>query len=174
MPPRKSKKTTEEKKSQEAPQPEQPKEQAEKKPNLNLHLIGRHTVLYKMAVKAGFSAEQIDGFGSEEKLKEAIRTVRPDLLVEIDREEQEKKGKRAPIAPPAPALERKTENFYAAIDSRMTSHNSQAAMEEMQIQSRLRSLSIRPERIEMISIVRSIKANPEGKLISQVTVVYTG
>ncbi len=156
---------------------EKPEEKAvqadQEKPNLQRHIIGKETVIYKAGIKAGFTAEQIAGFDSEEALKEAIRRIKPAIIADIEAKANAA-AKRPLPKDPGPKLENKVLTFNIKISNRMTQSANHAAMEEMQIQSTIRSKYIRPHNIQTISIVRSMVPDKMGNLISQVTVNYKG
>ena len=142
-----------------------------KKPQTQRHIIGKNTVLYEAGLKAGFSPEQITGFGSEEALKEAIRAVKPNLIAAMEAKKNAAASKPLP-QDPGPKLEDKVLTFNIGIDQHRTVNAVHAAMEEIQIQSELRAKRIR--NIQSISIVRSMIPDKKKVLNSQVTVNYKG
>ena len=135
------------------------------------HIVAPGTVLYDIAIKCGFTVEQIAGFSSEEELKEAVRRVKPNVIAEMEAKKNAAASKPLP-QDPGPKLEDKVLTFNIGIDQHRTVNAVHAAMEEIQIQSELRAKRIR--NIQSISIVRSMIPDKKKVLNSQVTVNYKG
>lgn len=140
-----------------------------KKVNLNRNTVRRNTVLYKAALEVGMDKKQIEGFDSEEALKEAVFHIDPKQRLKF--EPPARKNTTLP-APPKPKLEKKSESITINVDALQVESIAHSRAEDMQLQSILRAKGIRKESIRRINISRSCVPDKRGRLISEVNVIY--